>query len=468
MDALTQLVKDINSVLWGMYCLIPLLVGTGIYFTCRLKFVQLRRIGEICRQAFSGMTLFGEKAGKHGMSSFQSLATAIAAQVGTGNLAGAATAIALGGPGAIFWMWIAAFFGMATIFAEAVLAQLHRKKTENGRILGGPAYYIAQGLGSKWLAGFFAIAIIVALGFIGNMVQANSIADAFVVAFDLPTWATGIMLAVLGGLVFSGDTSRIAATTEKMVPIMATLYVLGGLWILISHIGELPNAFRMVFVGAFDPAAATGGIIGAGIKEAMRYGVARGLFSNEAGMGSTPHAHAVARVKYPAQQGFVAIMGVFIDTFVVLNMTAFVIFVTGVLDGQTTGIALTQQAFAAGFGSHSLGYGFVAVCLFFFAFSTVIGWYFFAEQNVRYFFGKKGIPEFRVFVMGFIMLGSFLKVDLVWELADMFNGLMVLPNLIALWGLSKLVAKALDGYERKDPAAIAPFMEDVSDDEPKV
>lgn len=467
MDALTQVVKDINSVLWGMYCLIPLLVGTGIYFTCKLKFVQLRRIGEICRQAFGGMTLFGEKAGKHGMSSFQSLATAIAAQVGTGNLAGAATAIALGGPGAIFWMWIAAFFGMATIFAEAVLAQLHRKKTENGRILGGPAYYISQGLGSKWLAGFFAIAIIVALGFIGNMVQANSIADAFVVAFDVPTWATGILLAVLGGLVFSGDTSRIAATTEKMVPIMAALYVLGGLWILISHIGEIPHAFRMVFVGAFDPAAATGGIIGAGIKEAMRYGVARGLFSNEAGMGSTPHAHAVARVKYPAQQGFVAIMGVFIDTFVVLNMTAFVIFVTGVLDGQTTGIALTQQAFAQGFGSHAVGYGFVAICLFFFAFSTVIGWYFFAEQNVRYFFGKKGIPEFRVFVMGFIMLGSFLKVDLVWELADMFNGLMVLPNLVALWGLSKLVSKALDGYESKDPSAIAPFMEESSEEESK-
>ena len=457
METLTQLVKDINSVLWGVYCLIPLLVGTGIYFTFRLKFIQLRKIKEICHEAFSGMTLFGEKAGSHGMSSFQSLATAIAAQVGTGNLAGAATAIALGGPGAIFWMWIAAFFGMATIFAEAVLAQLHRKKTDTGRILGGPAYYISQGLGNKWLAGFFAIAIIVALGFIGNMVQANSIADAFVVAFDIPTWATGILLAVLGGLVFSGDTSRIAATTEKMVPIMAILYLLGGLWILIAHIGEIPNAFRMVLVGAFDPSAATGGIIGAGVKEAMRYGVARGLFSNEAGMGSTPHAHAVARVEYPAQQGFVAIMGVFIDTFVVLNMTAFVIFVTGVLDGQTSGIALTQNAFAAGFGSHSFGYGFVAVCLFFFAFSTVIGWYFFAEQNVRYFFGKSGIPEFRVFVMGFIMLGSFLKVDLVWELADMFNGLMVLPNLIALWGLSRLVSKALDDYEIKNPSGRAPF-----------
>ncbi|MBR4741412.1 MAG: alanine:cation symporter family protein, partial [Desulfovibrio sp.] len=304
----------------------------------------------------------------------------------------------------------------------------------------------------------FAVAIIVALGFIGNMVQANSIADAFVVAFDVPAWTTGILLAVLGGLVFSGDTSRIAATTEKMVPIMAVLYLLGGLWIVLTHISEVPHAFEMIFVGAFNPEAATGGIIGAGIKEAMRYGVARGLFSNEAGMGSTPHAHAVARVEYPAQQGFMAIMGVFIDTFVVLNMTAFVIFVTGVLDGHTTGIALTQKAFAVGFGSQSFGFGFVAVCLFFFAFSTVIGWYFFAEQNVRYFFGQNGIPEFRVFVMGFIMLGSFLKVDLVWELADMFNGLMVLPNLVALWGLSKLVGKALEGYELKDPNARSPFL----------
>ena len=462
MDTVTHIVQEINSVLWGVYCLIPLLVGTGIYFTWKLKFLQIRKFRQICKNTFSNMTLFGEKAGKGGMSSFQSLATAIAAQVGTGNLAGAATAIALGGPGAIFWMWIAAFFGMATIFAEAVLAQLHRRKNENGRILGGPAYYISQGLGSKWLAGFFAVAIIVALGFIGNMVQANSIADAFSVAFDVPTWATGILLAVLGGLVFSGDTSRIAATTEKMVPIMAVLYLLGGLWILLTHFTEIPNAFRMIFVGAFDPAAATGGVIGAGIKEAMRYGVARGLFSNEAGMGSTPHAHAVAKVEYPAQQGFVAIMGVFIDTFVVLNMTAFVIFVTGVLDGHTTGISLTQNAFAAGFGSHSFGYGFVAVCLFFFAFSTVIGWYFFAEQNVRYFFGKSGIPEFRVFVMGFIMLGSFLKVDLVWELADMFNGLMVLPNLIALWGLSKLVSRALDAYEMKDPQGRSPFYGEIS------
>ncbi len=451
MEALTKIVQDINGVLWGVYCLIPLLVGTGIYFTLRLRFVQIRKVAKIFHYTFGEMSFFGKKAGKEGMSSFQSLATAIAAQVGTGNLAGAATAIAMGGPGAIFWMWIAAFFGMATIFAEAVLAQLYKTRDGAGHVTGGPAFYISQGLGSKWLAAFFSIAIIIALGFIGNMVQANSIADAFNTAFSVPTWATGILVSMLGGFVFFGGIRRIAATTEKVVPFMAILYILGGIWILCTHFDQLGNAFRMIFVGAFDPSAATGGIIGATVKEAMRYGVARGLFSNEAGMGSTPHAHAVAKVRYPAQQGFVAIMGVFIDTFIVLNMTAFVIFVTGAIDGSTTGISLTQKAFETGFGSHGVGFGFVAMCLFFFAFSTVIGWYFFAEQNVKFLFGVNGLPIFRVLVMGFIMLGSFLKVDLVWELSDMFNGLMVLPNLIALWGLSRMVSKALDDFDTRCP-----------------
>ena len=351
MEELTKLVQNINSVLWGVYCLIPLLVGTGIYYTFRLKFVQIRKFGKVVRYTFGDLTLFGKKAGKDGMTSFQSLATAIAAQVGTGNLAGAATAIAMGGPGAIFWMWIAAFFGMATIFAEAVLAQLYKTRDSEGHVTGGPAYYISKGLGCKWLAAFFSVAIIIALGFIGNMVQANSIADAFHSAFSIPTWIIGVILALLAGFVFFGGMRRIAATTEKIVPLMAVLYLAGGLWVLLTHLDMLLPAFKMIFVGAFDPSAATGGLIGAGVKEAMRYGVARGLFSNEAGMGSTPHAHAVAKVKYPAQQGFVAIMGVFVDTFVVLNMTAFVIFVTGAIDGSTTGIALTQKAFETGLGS---------------------------------------------------------------------------------------------------------------------
>ncbi|WP_448807736.1 alanine/glycine:cation symporter family protein [Aminobacterium mobile] len=441
---LIDIVQGINGILWS-YVLIFLLCGTGIYFTFRLKFVQLRKFGDACRHAFGGITLFGEKAGKEGMTSFQSLATAIAAQVGTGNLAGAATAIASGGPGAIFWMWISAFFGMSTIFAEAVLAQIYKERDVDGQIVGGPAYYIHKGFGSRGLAVFFSVAIIIALGFIGNMVQSNSISDAFQTAFNMPSLYVGIGLAVLAGLIFFGGISRIASFTEKVVPLMALLYIIGGVVVLVMNIDMIIPAFKMIFVGAFNPRAATGGLIGATVKEAMRYGVARGLFSNEAGMGSTPHAHAVAKVDHPAEQGLMAIIGVFIDTFIVLNITAFVIFVTGSLDGQTTGIALTQGAFTKAFGG--FGNTFVAICLFFFAFSTVIGWYFFGEANIRYLFGLKGLTPYRILVMIFIVLGSTLKVNLVWELADTFNGLMVIPNLIAVLGLAKVVSKALNEYE---------------------
>ncbi|SMG20829.1 alanine/glycine:cation symporter family protein [Dethiosulfovibrio salsuginis] len=444
MDQLMSIVQGINSILWG-YVLIVLLCGTGLYYTLKLRFVQIRKFGAVCKQTFGGLTLSGEKAGKDGMSSFQSLATAIAAQVGTGNLAGAATAIAAGGPGAIFWMWIAAFFGMGTIFAEAVLGQTYKSRDDQGQITGGPAYYIRDGFGSKWMAGFFAVTIIMALGFIGNMVQANSIADAFSTAFGVPHLMVGIGVALLGALIFFGGIGRIASFTEKVVPLMALLYLLGGLYVLITQSSNLIPAIKMIFVGAFDPKAATGGLIGVGVKEAIRYGVARGLFSNEAGMGSTPHAHAVAKVKHPAQQGFVAIMGVFIDTFIVLNMTALVIFATGAIDGQTTGIALTQRAFEIGLGS--FGNPFIAICLLFFAFSTIIGWYFFGEANIKFLFGSKGLTPYRLLVMAFIVLGSTLKVDLVWELADTFNGLMVFPNLIALIGLAKVVSKALDDYK---------------------
>ncbi len=450
MHDLTAFVSQINSVLWGPFCLIPLLVGTGIYFTLRLKFVQVRRFTRASRYVLRSVKFFGKKADGSGMSSFQSLATAISAQVGTGNLAGVATAIAMGGPGAIFWMWLAAFFGMATIFVEAVLAQKFKTTDQKGHVTGGPAYYITNGLHCKPLAIFFSIAIIIALGFIGNMVQANSIAYAFDFAFGFKPWVVGLIIALIAAFIFIGGIRRIASTTEKIVPIMALLYLVGGFFVLFSYIDQIIPAFKMIFIGAFDPSAATGGVIGASIKEAIRYGVARGLFSNEAGMGSTPHAHAVAKVDHPAKQGLVAIMGVFFDTFVVLNMTAFVILCTGVLDGKTTGIALTQHAFQIGLGS--IGYGFVAICLFFFAFSTIIGWYFFAEQNVKYLFGLKAILPYQCIVVIFVFLGSLLHVDLVWELADLFNGLMVIPNLIALIGLGKIASKVLEDYEIKyDP-----------------
>lgn len=447
MDELTQIVKDINSILWGPWCLIPILVGTGIFFTFKLRFVQIRHFKRAFTHVFGSLSLNGEKAGKHGMTSFQSLATAIAAQVGTGNLAGVATAMVMGGPGAIFWMWIAAFFGMATIFAEAVLAQLYRTKDEKHHITGGPAYYIWKGFGSKPLAIIFSVIIIIALGFVGNMVQANSITTAFKSAFDIPTWVSGTLLILLAGFIFIGGIKRIAGFTEKMVPLMAGVYVLGAIWIMVANYDMILTAFEQIIIGAFNPSAATGGVIGAGIKEAIRYGVARGLFSNEAGMGSTPHAHAIARVKHPAEQGLAAIIGLFIDTFVVLNATALVILVTGSLDGTTTGIELTQAAFIKGMGE--AGAGFVAVCLFFAAFTTIIGWYFFAEQNVKFLFGYKALSMFSVIVLSFLMTGAFLHVNLVWELADLFNGLMVIPNIIAVIGLYKLVATAIKDYDNR-------------------
>ena len=447
MDSLTQIVADINSIIWGPWCLIPVLVGAGIFFTLKLRFIQIRQFGRAFKHVFGGLSFNGEKAGNHGMTSFQSLATAIAAQVGTGNLAGVATAMAMGGPGAVFWMWVAAFFGMATIFSEAVLAQLYRTKDEDGHITGGPAYYIKNGLGSKPMAALFSALAIVALGFIGGMVQANSISAAFQSAFDIPTEITGLFIIMLAGFIFIGGIRRIAAFAEKLVPLMASVYVLGAIYIMCISYTEIIPTFKAIFIGAFSPSAATGGVIGATVKEAIRYGVARGLFSNEAGMGSTPHAHAIARVKHPVEQGLASIIGLFIDTFIVLTATALVIMVTSSLDGQSTGIILTQKAFVKGMGE--AGSGFVAVCLFFAAFTTIVGWYFFAAQNVRYLFGYKSVNIFSVIVLCFLMTGSMLKVELVWELADLFNGLMVIPNIIAVVGLYKLITKAVDDYELK-------------------
>jgi AGCS family alanine or glycine:cation symporter len=435
--------KGINDILWGNL-LIFLLCGAGIIFTLTLRFVQVRKFKEGVNKLFGDLTLFGEKAGNDGMSSFQALATAIAAQVGTGNLAGAATAIASGGPGAIFWMWLAAFLGMATIFVEAVLAQKY-KQTVDGQVTGGPAYYLSKGLGSKFLAGFFSVAIILALGFIGNAVQANSIATAFSGVFPISNIAVGGILAVVAGLIFIGGIGRIASVVEKVVPIMALFYIVGGLYVILANVSNLIPALRMIFVGAFNSRAATGGLIGVSVKEVVRYGVARGLFSNEAGMGSTPHAHAVAKVKHPAEQGLVAIVSVFIDTFVVLNITAFVILTTGALDGQTTGIALTQKAFSLGMGN--IGNYFVAITLLFFAFSTIIGWYFFGEANALYLFGKKALRPYQLLVLGFILYGTTQEVPLVWELADLFNGLMVIPNLIGLLGLMTTAKAILEDYE---------------------
>lgn len=439
MEFISQIVDAVNGVLWG-WLLLFLLCGTGIFYTFRLRFIQLRKLPHAFRRLFSNISLHGESADHTGMSSFQALATAVAAQVGTGNIAGAATAIAAGGPGAIFWMWLSAFFGMATNYSEAVLAQKYKTTNERGETVGGPAYYIRAaftGRFGKLLAGFFSVAIILALGFMGNMVQSNSIGAAFSTAFGLSPILVGVIVALISAAIFLGGAKRIAWVMEKLVPLMALLYVGGCLVIILANITALPGAFKTIFVMAFDPQSAGGGALGITVREAMRYGVARGLFSNEAGMGSTPHAHALAKVDHPDDQGMMAMMGVFIDTFVVLTCTALVIVITGVWNCGSTGTELAQIAFDTVFGS--FGNIYIAICLFFFAFSTIIGWYFFGEANVKALFGAKYVKIYAAIVVVFIIIGSGLKVNLVWNMSDMFNGLMVLPNLIGLLALSGVV-----------------------------
>lgn len=456
LELFTDLVSKINSFVWGPYFLIALLCGTGLYFTIRLKFVQIFKFKDGWNRLFGSFSLHGEAAGKHGMSSFQAVATAVAAQVGTGNLVGASTAIIMGGPGAIFWMWCAAFLGMATNFAEICLAQVYRTKDNSGHTIGGPAFYISRGLGGKMgkiLATFFALAIILALGCMGNMVQANSISGGFAGAFGVPQWLMGVILAVICAVVFIGGVKTIARVAEKVVPLMAILYVFVGLVIMCVNFKEIPGVISIIFEAAFDPSAAWGGAVGASIATAMRYGIARGLFSNEAGMGSTPHAHAAAQVKHPVEQGVLGIMSVFVDTFIVLNITVFVVLSSNVIDPANIhalgGITLVQEAFSSHLLGHTLGYSFVAICLFFFAFTTIIGWYYFAEINVRYLFGPKAVKILQILVVAFVFMGSLLKIKLVWELSDLFNGLMVIPNLIAVLILSPIVVKLLKDYNDK-------------------
>ena len=446
MENLLTLVDSANSVLWNVI-LIVLLCGTGIYYTIRLKFIQIRKFPEGLKHVFGNLNLNGEKGNNGEMTPFQSVATAIAAQVGTGNLAGAATALVGGGPGAIFWMWLSAFFGMATIYAEATLAQEY-KTVEHGEVTGGPVYYIHaafKGTFGKVLGVLFSIFIILALGFMGNMVQSNSIGAAFAEVFaarniNIPAIAIGLVLAVLTGFIFVGGTTRLAAVVEKIVPIMAGVYIVGSLVLICMNITALPAAFLSIIEGAFAPEAVLGAGAGITVREAIRYGVARGLFSNEAGMGSTPHAHARAKAESPHHQGLCAMVSVFIDTFIVLNLTVFSVLTTGVMSTGKDGTALTQAAFMKGFGS--AGIIFVAVCLFFFAFSTILSWHFFGLVNVKYLFGEKASKLYSLIVVACIVIGSCLKLELVWSLADFFNGLMVIPNVLALLALSGLVARA--------------------------
>lgn len=453
METLNNIVLTIQDYMSNIVLIIALL-GAGIWFSFRLKFIQIRGFKRGIKQVFGG--LFGKKgeAGNDGMSSFQALATAIAAQVGTGNIAGAATAIAIGGPGAIFWMWVAAFLGMSTIYAEALMAQKYKQIGDDGVVTGGPVYYIRaafKGAFGKVLAGIFAVLLIFALGFMGNAVQSNSIAASFHTAFGIPQWIMGLIVAVLSIAVFSGGMKRIAKVTETIVPLMAGLYIVGSLVVIICNWRNIPLAFYEIFVGPFAPSAIAGGAIGATIKLALTKGVARGLFSNEAGMGSTPHAHAVAKVDHPVEQGHAAMIGVFIDTFVVLTMTALVIVTTralpesySVVEGGYTGAELSQFAYSLVYGK--FGEIFIAICMFFFAFSTIVGWYFFGQANIKYLFGSKAVPVYSALVCICVFLGSLAQVDLVWNMADCFNSLMVVPNIIGLLALSGMIKKVHDDY----------------------
>ena len=451
MDALLKIVQTINMYL-SDYILIILLIGAGLYFTIRTRFVQVRCFGEGMKQVFGGLS-FKKKGGAEGLNSFQALATAVAAQVGTGNIVGACGAILVGGPGAIFWMWIIAFFGMATIYAEAVLAQETKEKQADGTFAGGPVYYIKKAFPGKFgtfLATFFAVSIVLALGFMGAMVQSNSIGESMATAFSIPTWVTGIVIAAIAALVFTGGAKRIASVTEKLVPVMAILYIVGAIIVLIARAKYLPESIGMIFKYAFQPDAIIGGGLGYALKTAISQGAKRGLFSNEAGMGSTPHAHALADVKKPHDQGVAAMIGVFIDTFVVLTMTGLVVISTlyagnGILaSGSAEGVAKTNMAmlaFGEVFGNTGANI-FVAICLLFFAFSTIISWNYFGKINFEKLFGKKLLPIYFIIAAVFTFLGSLASNDLVWELTDMFNQLMVLPNVIAIAALGGIVAKS--------------------------
>ena len=456
------IVATLNSYL-SNYILVFLLVGVGLWCTIKTRFVQVRCFGEGMKKVFGNLSLHGGKQ-ESGMSSFQALATSIAAQVGTGNIVGASGAILIGGPGAIFWMWVIAFFGMATIYAEATMAIKTRRIDEQGNIHGGPVYYITtafKGRFGKFLAGFFAVAIILALGFMGCMVQSNSIGSTVQTAFGIPSWIMGVVLVLVCGFIFLGGVQRLASVCEKLVPVMAAIFLLGGLVVLIARIQYTPATFAMIFRYAFQPQAIIGGSFGFAIKQAISQGAKRGLFSNEAGMGSTPHAHAQANVKEPHDQGVVAMAGVFIDTFIVLTLNALVIIstmytadgplangYTGAVTETLTQSNLAQNAFGSVMGA-DLGAMFVAVCLFFFAFSTILGWNLFGKINIVYLFGNKAAPVYSIIALVFVFLGTLMSNTFVWELTDLFNNLMVIPNAIALFALSGAVAQIARSHGKK-------------------
>lgn len=431
-------IHDFNAT-WVGPILSIILLFTGLYYTIRLRFVQRYFFLAVRRLVGSGRK--GKASRSEGITPFQALSAAVASQVGTGNIVGVATALVAGGPGALFWMWVSSILGMATNFSEAVLGQLYRTKRDNHAV-GGPAFYIRNGLNSKLLAIVFAIFGILSLGLMGVMVQSNSIVDSVASFFPMGVnkLYIGIPLALLIFSVLAGGVTRIVAFAERVVPFMATLFVVGALVFIGMHIDGVPGVFRDIFKYAFTPYAAGGGAMGIVVMQSIRYGISRGLFSNEAGLGSTPHAHAIAQVKHPYDQGLVALLGVG-TTFIICTLSGLVILLSGVIQTHpdAQGVAIAQTAFRGAFGAG--GKYFIGLALFFFAFTTSVGWYFFAAQNMRYLCGNRLIWPLRVAVALVVVLSSVVQVDLVWEMADTFNFFLVIPNVIALLLLSPQVVR---------------------------
>ena len=444
MSALTEILNAASGIIWGPIMLV-LLLGTGVFLTIGLKAMPWRQLIAGFKLLWSGR----RSTEKGDITPFQALMTALAATIGTGNIAGVATAIFLGGPGAVFWMWITALVGMATKYSEAVLAVKYREVDERGRYVGGPMYYIKNGMGKRWHWLGFAFAgfgMIAAFG-IGNMVQANSVAHAMESSFNTPAWATGLVITVVTAFVILGGVKRIATVAAKLVPIMAIAYVAGALWIIFVNIGDVPAALSMIVNDAFTGTAAKGGFAGAAVWAAIRFGVARGIFSNEAGLGSAPIAHAAARTNNPVQQGMIGMLGTFIDTIIVCTMTALVIILTGAWSSGETGAALSTLAFDTalpGVGSYVVSLGLVI-----FAFTTVLGWSYYGERCAEFLFGIRVILPYRMFWLAAIMVGALGKLEFIWLLADVLNGLMAIPNLIALIVLSPVVFQLTRNYFQK-------------------
>ncbi|MDO5725839.1 MAG: sodium:alanine symporter family protein [Tissierellia bacterium] len=453
MEQVLNFIEKANTILWN-YILIFGLLGTGIFLSIKLKFPQFKRFRYAIKSMFISMR--ENKDDTEGISSFQALTTAVAAQVGTGNIVGVATAIAAGGPGAAFWMMLSAFFGMSTIFTEAVLAQKYREK-KDGALVGGPAYYMKNGVGSNALSIFFAIVCILASMVVGIMVQSNSIANSVSSAFDVPIKMVTLALVIIVFMILIGGIKRISNFAQRIVPLMATFYIIGSIVILIMFRSNILYAIKNIFIGAFNPKAIGGGALGITISSTLRYGLARGLFSNEAGMGSTPHSHAVAIVEHPAKQGFVAMVGVFISTFIICMSTVIVNLVTKSYDPTVpaeimikSDVLMTQRAFVMSFGH--FGEVLISICLSLFALTTIVGWYYFAESNVRFLIEtrKKTLYLFKLLVIILMAIGAIMTSDYIWEFADFFMGLMAIPNILALIILSDDAKEILNDYDSKN------------------